>query len=165
MVGAGPFTFRNSLGYQGLIDLLALAKKDKPQVLILLGPFVDMNNAEINTGDLYVSQGTGKAYVTYEELFKDIISTVQRELKDQKTKVVLVPSYKDINHCQPLPQVPFSEGISANFIVAPNPCELVINDVTFAIINTDIVKDMCPNIFAKNMDPAKIDLSLMALHE
>jgi hypothetical protein len=33
------------------------------------------------------------------------------------------------------------------------------------VINTDIVKDLCPNIFAKNMVPAKIDLSLNAIHE
>jgi DNA polymerase alpha subunit B len=54
LVGAGPFTFRNSLGYQGLMDLLALAKKERPQVLILLGPFVDASNSEISGGDLFV---------------------------------------------------------------------------------------------------------------
>ena len=55
MVGAGPFTFRNSLGYQGLMDLLALARKEKPHVLILLGPFVDLNNDHIKSGDLFVN--------------------------------------------------------------------------------------------------------------
>ena len=28
MVGCGPFTVKNSLSYQGLLDFLALARKD-----------------------------------------------------------------------------------------------------------------------------------------
>jgi len=77
--------------------------------------------------------------------------------------VVLIPSHKDIHHFHPIPQPPFSDG--GNCIVAPNPCELQVNDITISVINTDIVKDLCPNIFAKNMEPAKIDLALRALHE
>jgi hypothetical protein len=41
----------------------------------------------------------------------------------------------------------------------------MINDIRFGIINTDIVKDLCPNIYAKNMEPSKIDISLRTIHE
>lgn len=47
----------------------------------------------------------------------------------------------------------------------PNPCELLINDLRIAIVNTDVIKDLCPNILTKNMLPAKIDLALRGLHE
>lgn len=44
MAAAGPFTFKNSLSYQGLIDFLQIAKKEQPQAIILLGPILDVNN-------------------------------------------------------------------------------------------------------------------------
>ena len=94
---------------------------------------------------------------------------IQKELRDVKTKVIVVPSHKDITHFQPIPQVPFSEGIplaqNPPIIAVSNPCELQLNDVRISIINTDVVKDMCPNIYAKNMEPAKIDLSLRGILE
>jgi DNA polymerase alpha subunit B len=46
-----------------------------------------------------------------------------------------------------------------------NPCTLTLNDLTVTIFNTDIVKDMCPNLLVKNMVPAKIDLSLRGILE
>jgi hypothetical protein len=30
MVGCGPFTVKNSVSYQGLIDFLAIARKEQP---------------------------------------------------------------------------------------------------------------------------------------
>ena len=56
MIATGPYTFKNSLSYQGLYDFLALAKKEQPQAIIMMGPFVDMNNSEISTGDIYFTQ-------------------------------------------------------------------------------------------------------------
>ena len=44
MVACGPFTVKNSLSYQGLIDFLSIARKEQPQAVILMGPFLDTNN-------------------------------------------------------------------------------------------------------------------------
>jgi hypothetical protein len=52
MVACGPFTFKNSLQYHGLLDFLAIARKEQPQALIMMGPFVDINNTEVISGDI-----------------------------------------------------------------------------------------------------------------
>lgn len=44
ILASGPYTSSTSLGFSGLIDLLAVVKKDKPHALILMGPFLDINN-------------------------------------------------------------------------------------------------------------------------
>lgn len=166
MVACGPFTFKNSMGYQGLLDFLALVRKEGPQVVIFLGPFLDMNNSEVFSGELWVENpDKTKGFVTHEDLFKDIMTTIQRELKDVKTKVIVVPSHKDITHFHPLPQPAFADSIPATFFAASNPCTIQLNDLSISIINTDVVKDMCPCIIAKNMEPAKIDLSLRGILE
>jgi len=42
MIASGPYTFKNSLAYNGLNDLISIAKKEQPQAIILLGPFLDI---------------------------------------------------------------------------------------------------------------------------
>lgn len=50
-------------------------------------------------------------------------------------------------------------------MLAPNPCVIHLNDLKIGIINTDIIKDMCGSMCPKNMEPAKIDLSLKGILE
>ena len=40
-----------------------------------------------------------------------------------------------------------------------------MNDLKVALVNTDIIKDLCSSMYPKNMEPPKIDLSLKALFE
>jgi DNA polymerase alpha subunit B len=165
MVAAGPFTFKNSLQYQGLLDFLAIARKESPHALLLLGPFVDMSNTEIATGDLHFENQGATCFVSHEELFRDLLNTVQKELQGVRTKVILVPSTKDVHHFEPIPQAPFYERLPPGFTAVPNPCVLQLNEVRVHVINTDVIKDICPNMFAKNMAPAKIDLALKGIFE
>jgi DNA polymerase alpha subunit B len=53
MIACGPFTLSNSLSYQGLKDFLEVVKKDEPNAMILMGPFLDQNNEEISMGELF----------------------------------------------------------------------------------------------------------------
>ncbi len=47
MVAAGPFTQAADLLYEPLRDLLELCKRDKPHVLILMGPFLDAKSVNL----------------------------------------------------------------------------------------------------------------------
>lgn len=77
MIACGPFTFKNSIQYQGLLDFLAVARKDQPQAIILMGPFVDVNNQDIFSGELFYSNpDQTREYITHEDLFKDLINTI-----------------------------------------------------------------------------------------
>ena len=164
MIASGPYTFKNSLAYNGLNDLISIAKKEQPQAIILLGPFLDIAHQDMQSGDLYFVNPVDQTrnYISHEDLFKDLISTIQKGLAGLKTKVILVPSHKDIHHFEPIPQVPFSQhylqtsSTSPQFICVSNPCTIQLNDIK-------IGKDMCSSMYPKNMEPPKIDLSLKGI--
>ena len=87
-----------------------------------------------------------------------------------KTKVILVPSHKDIHHFEPLPQAPFAQNfiptsVFPSFLSVSNPCLVQMNELKVGLVNTDIIKDLCSSMYPKNMEPPKIDLSLKALLE
>jgi DNA polymerase alpha subunit B len=174
LVACGPFTFKNSLSYQGLHDFLGMAKKEQPQAIILMGPFLDMANVDISNGDLFFdNRDNSKTFVSHEELFKDLVNTIQKELQGVTTSVIFVPSHKDVHHFEPLPQAPYLQNYfptpershPTSFMVAPNPSMIYLNEIKVGVINTDIVKDLCTSMLPVNMTPPKIDLSLRALLE
>lgn len=47
MVAAGPYSSATDLLYEPLRDLLELCKRDKPHVLILMGPFLDAKSTDL----------------------------------------------------------------------------------------------------------------------
>lgn len=52
MVAAGPFTTGDSLAYDALGELIELVHRDRPHTLILMGPFLDVSNQVIESGDI-----------------------------------------------------------------------------------------------------------------
>ena len=52
VTAAGPFTTADSLDYQPLQDLLVEILKKKPDVVVLVGPFVDITQPLLATGDV-----------------------------------------------------------------------------------------------------------------
>lgn len=44
VVASGPFTMTDDINYESLTELLAYCKQHKPDILILLGPFLDADN-------------------------------------------------------------------------------------------------------------------------
>ena len=156
------------------MDFLAIAKKERPQAIIMLGPFLDINNQDINSGEIFFENpDKSKTFVSYEELFKDLVNTIQRELSGVKTDVIFVPSHRDIHHMEPIPQAPFLQNYfpapershPTTFQTAPNPCMIYLNEVKVGIMNTDVVKDLSSSLLPKNLVPAKIDLGLRGILE
>jgi len=67
MVAAGPFTQASDLLYEPLRDMLELCKRDKPHVLILMGPFLDAKSVNLQDGDIcYEEQSQELTYLDYE---------------------------------------------------------------------------------------------------
>lgn len=52
IVAAGPFTTQNDLHYEPLRNLIELCKLAKPDLLLLMGPFLDAENSQVKTGQL-----------------------------------------------------------------------------------------------------------------
>jgi len=91
------------------------------------------------------------------------------ELSGLSTKIIFVPSHRDIMHFETLPQAPFSNKsfnkLFGQAILVGNPDIVQLNDFKLGFINTDVLKDMCSNMVVKNLDSPKIDLSLQAMLE
>jgi DNA polymerase alpha subunit B len=101
---AGPYTTEN-LEYKPLENLLEKVVTEKPDVVIMMGPFVDMRMEKIANGEMTVEfvDGDGnfeEKVVSYEAFFAAKISSVLESLfedmkDDIKTQFVMVPSTDD----------------------------------------------------------------------
>lgn len=122
ITAAGPFTTSNNLDYAPLRDLLENVLMKKPDVLILVGPFVDISQPLLASGDveLTVEEEDGSAYshsASYEAVFVKKIVTeglaeffkAEEDFGTNPTQVVLVPSLLDAHHEFVFPQPPFGD--------------------------------------------------------
>src|SRR5262249_55989235 len=114
----GPFTLQDDIEYEPLKDIIAVAKKLKPSLFLLvlirfcfsveiltivifpqIGPFVEAENKVLGSGDIGA---------TYEDFFAQRMQSIFRSSEDlSNTQLMIVPSLRDIHHIYPLPQPPF----------------------------------------------------------
>jgi DNA polymerase alpha subunit B len=83
----GPFTFAGDLDYRPFRDLVAAAAAACPDVLVLMGPFVDDTHPLIAAGQ--------PATMTHQDLFDELIRLLARDLAQLPIHVVVVPSTAD----------------------------------------------------------------------
>uniref|UniRef100_A0A673MVT4 DNA polymerase alpha subunit B n=1 Tax=Sinocyclocheilus rhinocerous TaxID=307959 RepID=A0A673MVT4_9TELE len=134
----GPYTPSESLTYDPLIDLITIINKDRPDVCILLGPFVDSKHEQIEKNQVTE---------TFETIFKRCVDSIVEGTKGSGCRLVFVPSQRDVHHHYIYPQPPFnlsnlSKDDSAQVTLAPDPCTLLISNVTFGLTSTDILFHM-----------------------
>lgn len=136
-VAAGPFTTSDSLLYEPLADLMRTVQNDNPDLLILLGPFVDSKHEQIINGDLEEP---------YEDIFDRQVQQIIKATENLSTVVVFVPSYRDIHHHFVYPQPPFSTKLDISesntterIHFVPDPCTLVVNNVTIGLSSMDVL--------------------------
>ncbi|XP_022907291.2 DNA polymerase alpha subunit B [Onthophagus taurus] len=128
VVAVGPYTTADNFLYEPLQDLLKYVVEIKPNILILLGPFLDFSHSQmINMTE------------TFQSYFDNLIQTIM-ECFNFEIKVVLVPSDKDANHFPifPTPSYDIKEKYP-NLICAPNPCLLDINGIVIGTSSMDIL--------------------------
>jgi DNA polymerase alpha subunit B len=117
-VAAGPYATSANLDYQPLMDILIKAANEKPDVLILHGPFVDMAHPLLGgmiEVEIPVEGKNGELRydpATYEEVFNAQVGDVLNQMFEYEegeflsTHVVLVPSMSDAFHTNVFPQAP-----------------------------------------------------------
>lgn len=135
-----------------LVDLLVHARRCQPDVLLLIGPFIDAESdivARAATTDNLVAR-SGRD----EELFADVLFGVQSKMQGTKTQIVLVPSTRDLHHDPVFPQPPFPSGLvpglAGQFTFAPNPCTLRVADCVLGVCAEDVMFDLSKNLCVKN---------------
>ncbi|CAL1613600.1 unnamed protein product [Knipowitschia caucasica] len=138
LIACGPFTPSDTLTYDPLLDLISVILKDRPDVCLLLGPFVDAKHEQIE-----------KAQVTetFDAIFLRCIESIVDGTKSVGCRLVFVPSQRDIHHPFVYPQPPFtltnlSKDQAQRVTLVPDPCTLLIDGVTVGLTSTDILFHM-----------------------
>ncbi|WWC58474.1 uncharacterized protein I303_101017 [Kwoniella dejecticola CBS 10117] len=134
MTAAGPYTLEDDLTFAPLTALLDLAAKERPDVLLLLGPFVDSQHPSITSGAITLSPT---------EIFRHHISRRLQSVLDASpgTVIILVPSVRDVvSSHMAFPQSMLEKeslGLPKRVKVLPNPCTFSINEVIIALSSVD----------------------------
>ncbi|KAK2636699.1 hypothetical protein Ddye_031491 [Dipteronia dyeriana] len=147
IIASGPFTTTDNLFFEPLTDLLALASRKQPQLLILLGPFIDSEHPQIKKGTVDMS---------YDEIFR---LEVLRKLQDHveylgsEVRVILVPSIRDANHDFVFPQPAFEihpSDFKHQITSLTNPGMFDANQVKVGCCTVDLLKQLSGEELSRN---------------
>ncbi|GAA5950810.1 hypothetical protein JCM21900_002025 [Sporobolomyces salmonicolor] len=136
IVASGPYTVESDLEYEPLTALLELVQEERPDVLILLGPFIDASHPLIAAGDVDELPS---------QLFRSRISSKLASLiaASPRTAVLLVPHGRDLTSSHvAFPQAPLAKdelGLPKGVRVLPNPFMFRINEVMFGVTSVDVL--------------------------
>uniref|UniRef100_A0A8C8DXK6 DNA polymerase alpha subunit B n=1 Tax=Oryzias sinensis TaxID=183150 RepID=A0A8C8DXK6_9TELE len=135
LVACGPYTPSDSLTFDPLLDLISVITRDRPDVCLMLGPFVDSRHEQIEKGQVTE---------TFEAIFSRCIESIVDGTRSVGCHLVFVPSQRDVHHPLIYPQPPFTLRvfILQRITLVPDPCTLLIDGVTFGLTSTDILFHM-----------------------
>ncbi|TVU51822.1 hypothetical protein EJB05_03267 [Eragrostis curvula] len=140
VIAAGPYTTTDNLLFEPLQELLSYACRKQPQLLILMGPFIDSDHPDIKKG-------------TVDQSFNDIFHfEILRKVQDfaqilgNTVRVILIPSVRDAHHDFVFPQPAFDlnlpEDITHQITSLSNPCLFSSNEIHFSCCTVDILKQL-----------------------
>ncbi|CAB4023880.1 DNA polymerase alpha subunit B, partial [Paramuricea clavata] len=162
-IAVGPFTTSESDSYEPLTDFLSQVSKEKPNLVVLMGPFVDAKNDLIEKCEIHE---------TFQELFARKINEIGECAKRLSTKFVIIPSQRDVHHNCVYPQPPFCSKDIMNTLNSvinkkknqsaklaqkerddidknisslqffSDPCTLDVNGFTLGMTSTDVLFQM-----------------------
>ncbi|XP_040437251.1 DNA polymerase alpha subunit B isoform X1 [Falco naumanni] len=138
LVACGPYTTSDSIAYDPLVDLIEVIGRDRPDVCVLFGPFLDAKHEQVETCQLLASFG---------EVFKLCLKMIIEGTRSAGSQLVFVPSLRDAHHDFIYPQPPFlypdlpkDDKPRVHFV--PEPCTLDIDGVVFGLTSTDLLFHM-----------------------
>lgn len=147
LIGSGPYTTETDLSYSALHALLDRAADTIADVLVLTGPFVDIEHPLIAAGDFELPP---EAHVepdraTLIDAFRAFISTplVRLTQRNPSITIILVPSVRDViaKHVS-WPQDRFARkdlGLPKQVTCVTNPIMLSVNEMVFGISSQDVL--------------------------
>lgn len=131
VIAAGPFSDQDNLKYAGLEKLLTFCQNNNPDLLILMGPFVDEANSQMDV----LNEG-------YDVFFEKMVANIMNRLKEcsVQTKVMMITSQNDLNSSGSFPTHPLMiSGNYSNLKFLPDPCQFSIDGITFGFTATDVL--------------------------
>ncbi|KAK7306232.1 hypothetical protein VNO77_44158 [Canavalia gladiata] len=162
IIAAGPFTTTDNLLFEPLVELLAYAKRRPPQLLVLLGPFIDTEHPDIKKGTVDRS---------FDEIFHfEILKKLEDYVECMgSARVLLVPSIRDATHDFVFPQPALDinlPDLKSQIVSLPNPGIFEANEVKVGCCTVDILKQISGEEISRTaVDGKPIDrMSRLANH-
>ena len=156
LVASGPYTTSSTLDYTPLHALLTRCTLLAPDVLILCGPFLDLQHPAIAMGDF--PSDFPPSITTLNEAFTHLIATplVQLTQTLPNITILMIPSLRDaITHHPSYPQNKFPRaqlGLPKQCHVLTNPITLSINDMLVGISTQDVLAELRANYVSASTD-------------
>ncbi|NXA81463.1 DPOA2 polymerase, partial [Thryothorus ludovicianus] len=122
LLACGPFTPSDGVAFEPLSDLLEVVARDRPDVCVLFGPFLDAKHEQVESCQLLGS---------FSDVFQLCLLTIIEGTRSSGCQLVLVPSLRDVSHDFVYPQPPFPLDVPkedrARVLLVPEPCTLDID--------------------------------------
>jgi DNA polymerase alpha subunit B len=114
LTACGPFTSSDNLEYEPLLEFMIKVNEHQPDVVILMGPFVDMRHKRVSSGRTTLQDEDGnEILLTCEVLFMNKVSVLLADFYEEypksRTQFVIVPSMEDASASWVYPQAPFHD--------------------------------------------------------
>ena len=164
LYAAGPYTADDNLDFEPLHALCSRAADSYADVLILTGPFLDVDHPLIATGDFDLPEEAtfDPDTATMTTVFKHLFAPALQRLtaSNPHVTVILVPSVRDVvdKHVSwPQDAVPRRElGLPKSVRLVSNPMTLSVNEVVLGVSSQDVLYELRGEEVA--LGPAKGDL-------
>lgn len=153
----GPYTAMDNCGYEHLCELLDKVVAEKPDMLILAGPFVDKKNTFLNKSSFNI---------TYDYLLEDLLVKIKEKLINTKTDVYIQPSAsRDLCVPSVFPTAPFQlksrklDFVRKEIQFIPDPCILRIGQkgIEIAVTSSEPIQGLCNAEFHRSLNQENVD--------
>ena len=150
ITSAGPYTADDNLDFEPLHAICEKAAETCADVLILIGPLLDVEHPMVAMGDFELPEDFNvepdKATLT--DVFRAFISPPIKRLAQSipNITIIIIPSARDaVNRHVSWPQEPTPKkelGLPKQVKTVPNPVTISINEIVIGISAQDILNDL-----------------------
>lgn len=150
LVSSGPYTADDNLAFEPLQALCEKAAESYADVLIMVGPILDLEHPLLASGDFDLPEDSSiePDKATLNDVFRILVGTPIRHLALQvpNITIILIPSVRDaVNKHVSWPQEPFDKkvlGLPKQARVVTNPVTISLNEIVVGISAQDVLWDL-----------------------
>eukprot|EP00980_Cylindrotheca_fusiformis_P026218 scaffold15514_cov129-Cylindrotheca_fusiformis.AAC.26 len=167
LTACGPFTTSDNMAYEPFIEFMEVALEQSPDVVILTGPFVDLRQDIVKSGNVKIDVDDEiHQNLPFEAVFANKIAGLIAEAMStpemKTTQFVLIPSLDDATAQWVYPQAPLQDRLSEGKdlkILGAAVDEFGslglnrINEVIFGVTSTDIIYHMSAEETNLHLEP------------
>ncbi|THX17939.1 DNA polymerase alpha, subunit B [Aureobasidium pullulans] len=150
LIGAGPYTTDSDLSFDSLHELCSQAAETKADLLVLSGPFIDIEHPKVASGDFSLPPDSkiDSSTATLTDVFRAFISQPLSRLAQTLPgiTIILVPSVRDaVSKHISWPQDRLNRkelGLPKQATCVTNPMTVSCNDFMTAVSSQDVLFEM-----------------------